>query len=462
VKLPEIETLSRRADSTVGMAVDANVLVFERIREEFSLSGRIAQAVNAGYRKAFSAIFDSNITTLIAALILLNFDSGPIKGFAVTLIIGIASSMFTALFMTRYFFSGWVKNPKNKTLRMSNMIKKTHLNFLKYSKVSLYSVIAIALVGGYLLIAQRSSMLGIDFTGGYSVSLEVEPSANTSYRSIIEKALIAAGATPQDFQIRELSPTNNIKILLGTSLDQVKKPFFRMPLETAKKNVTYGYQNNPRLVWMVNALESKGIYLTPHSLKNLDVHWTNISGQMSNSMRNSAMIGLSLALICILAYITLRFEFKYAISATIGLSMDVMITVAIMSILHFLGVPLQIDLNTIAAVMTIIGYSLNDTIIIFDRVREDLKHMRKHSFKDVINHALNVTLSRTVMTSSTTLVVLLALLTLGGSAIFGLALVMIIGVVFGTFSSFFVASPLLLFFHTKEESKAKKLSLNEN
>ena len=133
-----------------------------------------------------------------------------------------------------------------------------------------------------------------------------------------------------------------------------------------------------------------------------------------------------------------------------------------MSLLHFMGVPIQIDLNTIAAIMTIIGYSLNDTIIIFDRIREDLRHMRKAPFKDVINHALNVTLSRTVMTSGTTLVVLLALLALGGSAIFGLSLVMVIGVVFGTFSSLFVAAPLLLFFHRKEESKAEKLTLNEN
>ncbi|MGE0198500.1 MAG: protein translocase subunit SecD [Simkaniaceae bacterium] len=447
---------------TVGMAVDANVLVFERIREEFAISGRIAQAVQAGYRKAFSAILDSNVTTIIAALILLQFDSGPIKGFAVTLIIGIVSSMFTALFMTRYFFAGWVQNPKNKVLKMANMIKKTHFNFLKYGKVSLYGVIAVALIGGYLLIAQRSSMFGMDFTGGYSVTLEVEPQSDTHYRKNIEQALLNAGATTQDVHVRELTPSNNIKILLGRSLDQAGKPFYNMPLELDEKNVTYAYQNNPRLAWMVNTLEKSGIELTPQSLKNLDSHWTSISGQMSHAMRNSAIIGLSLALICILAYITIRFEFKYAISATIGLAIDVIITGAIMSLLHFMGVPIQIDLNTIAAIMTIIGYSLNDTIIIFDRIREDLRHMRKAPFKDVINHALNVTLSRTVMTSGTTLVVLLALLVLGGSAIFGLSLVMVIGVVFGTFSSLFVAAPLLLFFHRKEESKAEKLTLNEN
>ncbi|MCB1107326.1 MAG: protein translocase subunit SecD, partial [Chlamydiia bacterium] len=448
---------------TVGMAVDANVLVFERIREEFAVSGRIASAVHAGYKKAFSAILDSNVTTIIAALILLHFDSGPIKGFAVTLIIGIASSMFTALFLTRYFFGGWVENPKNKVLKMSNWIKKTDFNFLKYGKVSLYSTIAVALVGGYLLVSQRSTMLGMDFTGGYSVSLEVEAKdINGDYQNAVEKALIAAGATAQDFQVRSLSPANNIKILLGRSLDQTGKPFYNMPLETDKKGVSFPYQNNPRLVWVVDALEKNGLTLTPQAIKQLESNWTSISGQMSNAMRNNAILGLSIALLCILAYITFRFEFKYAISATLGLAIDVAITMAFVSILHALKVPVQIDLNTIAALMTIIGYSLNDTIIIFDRIREDLKRMRKHSFKDVVNHALNVTLSRTVMTSGTTLVVLLALLFLGGSAIFGLSLVMVIGVIFGTFSSLFIAAPLLLFFHKKERSKAEKIAMHEN
>lgn len=447
---------------TVGMAVDANVLVFERIREEFAISGRLSQAIHAGYRKAFSAIIDSNVTTIIAALILLQFDSGPIKGFAVTLIIGIVSSMFTALFMTRYFFAGWVKNPKNKILKMANFIKQTHVNFLKYGKLSIYSSIAVILVGGYLLIAEKTTMLGMDFTGGYSVSLEVEAKGEENYRIKVEQALYGAGIAAQDVQVRALSPSNNIKILLGRSLDQTGRPFASMPFETTDKDVKYLYENNPRLVWVVKALEKEGLSITPQSLKTLDSHWTSISGQMSNAMRNNALIGLAVALLCILIYITFRFEFKYAISATLGLAIDVGITLALMAILHAIGVPVQLDLNTIAAIMTIIGYSLNDTIIIFDRIREDLKHMRKHSFKDVVNHALNVTLSRTVMTSGTTLVVLLALLFLGGSAIFGLSLVMVIGVVFGTFSSLYVAAPLLLFFDRKEKEKAEKIALHEN
>ncbi|MCK4934763.1 MAG: protein translocase subunit SecF, partial [Simkaniaceae bacterium] len=206
----------------------------------------------------------------------------------------------------------------------------------------------------------------------------------------------------------------------------------------------------------VQALHAAGIEPTTQSLAQLETQWTSVSGQMSDSMKNNALLGLGIALICILIYITIRFEFKYAMSATIGLAIDVAFTISTIAILHALKVPIQIDLNTIVALMTIIGYSLNDTIIIFDRIREDLKMMRKHSFKEVIDHALNVTLSRTIMTSSTTLVVLLALVFLGGATIFGLAIVMIIGVVFGTFSSLFIAAPMLHFFHTKELSKEKK------
>jgi SecD/SecF fusion protein len=170
-------------------------------------------------------------------------------------------------------------------------------------------------------------------------------------------------------------------------------------------------------------------------------------------MRNSATIGLAIALLSILIYITFRFEFKYAISATLCLAHDVAITIGVVALLHWLGCPVQIDLNTVAALMTIVGYSLNDTIIIFDRIREDLRLMRKSSFKEIINHALNVTLSRTLMTSGTTLLVLLPLVFLGGSTVFGFALVMIIGIIFGTLSSLFVAAPLLNYFHERQQQK---------
>lgn len=440
---------------TLGMAVDANVLVFERIREEFAISGRLASAVHAGYRKAFSAILDSNVTTIMAAIILLQFDSGPIKGFAVTIIIGIASSMFTALFMTRYFFSGWVQNPKHTKLTMSKLINATKFQFMKYAKVAMTASAVIVLVGGYMFVQQRHTIMGMDFTGGYALTVELDPKAETDYRTSVEKALISNGASSQDFQVRQLTPSNNIRLFFSKGMQQEGKPFFNMPLENDAETVNYSYQTNPRIEWVVSSLEKGGVAISADSLQTLDLNWSEVSGQLSDSMRNSALIGLGVAILGIMFYITFRFEFKYAMSATLCLAHDIGITLASISLFNAFGLPLQIDLNTVAALMTIVGYSLNDTIIIFDRIREDLRLMRKASFVEVINHALNVTLSRTIMTSCTTLLVLLPLVFLGGSTLFGFSLIMIVGVVFGTLSSLFIAAPLLNFFHVRQAEKEK-------
>lgn len=446
---------------TLGMAVDANVLVFERIREEFAVSGRIASAVHAGYRKAFSAIVDSNVTTIIAAIVLLQFDSGPIKAFAVTMIIGIVSSMFTALFMTRFFFVGWVQNPANKSLSMRNWFKAKNFNFLKHTKKTIAITSIIVVVGCASMLAQRNTIFGMDFSGGYALNVELEMKGGESFRSSVEEALRKQGASAQEIQIRELTPTNNLRIFLGNSMQQPGHPFFGLPMENELKEPQYRFETNPRVVWVVEALKAQGLMLTPASLENLDKSWTEVSGQMSSVMRNNAMIGLAIALLCILMYITIRFEFKYAISATICLAHDVVFTVGVLALLHSIGVPLQIDLNTIAALMTIVGYSLNDIIIVFDRIREDSRLMRKSNFSEVINHALNVTLSRTLMTSGTTLLVLIPLILLGGSTLFGFSLVMAIGVIFGTLSSLFIAAPLMKYFHDKEIQKEERVLISQ-
>jgi SecD/SecF fusion protein len=460
---------------TVGMAVDANVLVFERIKEEFGATGHIASAIKEGYKKAFSAILDSNVTTIIAALILLNFDAGPIKAFAITLIIGIVSSLFTALFVTRFYFTGWVKNPKNTFLSMANWIHATKFNFLRWTKLAFAVSGAIILLGGYLAVEQRSTLLGMDFTGGFSLNLDMQQDEFGNYAGRVENALLAKGLNPQDFQIRELSPSNQLRVLFGTSLEQPKKMFADMPLTNDRKDTLYAYQKNPRIEWVAEVLSTQGLTLTAASLPHLHTNWTAMSGQMSNSMRNNALIGLLIAFVCIFFYIAVRFEYKFAIAASLCLLHDVLITLSLMGLLHVLGVPLQIDLNTIAALMTIIGYSLNDTIIVFDRIREDINNSPKVKDKIsaqpngkknlflIVNHALNATLSRTSITSGTTLLVLLALVLLGGSSIFSFALVMTIGVIFGTLSSWFIAAPLMLYFHKKEEeSNSSELYTEKN
>lgn len=438
---------------TVGMAVDANVLVFERIREEFAVSGRLALAISAGYRKAFSAIVDSNLTTIIAALILLNFDSGPIKGFALTLIIGIISSMFTALFMTRAFFTKWVQNPKHKELKMMRLFKETKFDFLSKAKIALWASVVLVVLGVFCFYTQKDTIFGMDFTGGKAITLDLKEKPATNYRLEAASALIAGGAHENDFQIRELSRPNYLRIQFGTGLELPGKPFHHLDELEKVENPLYSYQTNPRIVWIVQTLEKAGLELNPASLNDLQLHWTEMSGQLSETMRNQALIGLGLALLAILIYVTIRFEFKYAISATLGLAHDLVITLGFLALFHLFIPSVQIDLQVIAALMTIIGYSLNDTIIIFDRIREDVRILRKMSYRDVVNHALNATLSRTMMTSSTTLLVLLALVFIGGGTIFNFALILTVGIAIGTLSSLFIAAPLLVFFHGREISK---------
>lgn len=437
---------------TIGMAVDANVLVFERIREEFAISGRIGSAIQAGYRKAFSAIIDSNITTIIAALILIQFDSGPIKGFAVTLIIGIISSMFTALFMTRYFFAGWVRNPEHKQLTMARFLKETHFDFLATAKKAIIISLLVMAVGTFFFIQERKTIFGMDFTGGYSLTVDLaEQSGNPNYRLDAINAFLDHGASRSDFEVRELSRPNQLRIQLGTSMDEKGHPFYQMPeLNPAEGKYSFEYQRDPRLNWVVDTLQASNLPIQSSELNDLQKNWTIMSGQFSDAMRNNAVIALAAALLAILIYITFRFEFKYAIGAVAGLVHDVIITIGFLAIFNALGFAVQIDLQVIGAIMTIIGYSLNDTIIVFDRIREDIGIMRRMKFKDIINHALNVTLSRTIMTSGTTLLVLLALVLLGGHSIFAFSLVMTIGVLVGTLSSLFIASPVMLYFHNRE------------
>jgi SecD/SecF fusion protein len=254
-------------------------------------------------------------------------------------------------------------------------------------------------------------------------------------------------------QIRELSRPNQLRIQLGTGMEEKGHPFYHMPERLGEAQVAYEYQKNPRIEWVVNALKEGNLTIVPSQLPKLETQWTLISGQLSDAMRNNAIAALAIALISILIYITLRFEFKYAAAAVIALLHDVVITIGLLAFFQWLGLAVQIDLQVIGAIMTIIGYSLNDTIIVFDRIREDLHIMRKMSYPEIINHALNVTLSRTLITSGTTLLVLMTLVILGGHSIFAFSLVMAIGVFVGTFSSLFVATPMLLYFHNREERR---------
>lgn len=437
---------------TVGMAVDANVLVFERIREELRLGQKLSTAISIGYKKAFSAILDSNVTTIIAAVILLSFDTGPIKGLAVTLTIGIASSMFTALFMTQSFFNYWVGQTKAKTLQMANWFQIKSFAFLKHARWVSVLFLGIIIMGATLMILQHRSIVGMDFTGGYSVNIQVMGDHEHEARKLVTKALQATGIKASEFQIRELGQHSELRIQLSSSLEEKGRPFYNLPIESIV-NGQWAWQKNPRISWLVQALDAGQIKLTEKCYENLDKSWTEMSGQLSKTTRNNAMIALALAMMGILIYISFRYEIKYALSAILCTLHDVLITLAFIAILHFCNVPIQINMQIIAALMTIIGYSLNDTIIVFDRIREERKLHKKLSFEEVINQSISVTLNRTMMTSLTTLIVVVALVILGGAKIFDFSLVMSIGIVLGTLSSLFVAPLFLQYFNQKEKQK---------
>ncbi len=436
---------------TLGMAVDANVLVFERVREELRATGRLGHALAAGYKKSFSAILDSNVTTVIAGLILLNFDSGPLKGFALTLIIGVVSSMFTALFVTRVFFEGWLQRSAHPHLTMMQALTEPKLNFMKWGKTAFISSVLLVVVGIGLLIPQRHTIFGMDFTGGFSLKLELKAETGDAPRLDVIHALEKAGLAVGDFQVRELDQPNQLVVQLSSSLEEAGKAFAGMPIST---NVVSGpaFRSNPRISWVVDALDQQGLALKPASLESLDQNWAIMSGQYSETIRRNAILSLLLAVACILVYLSLRFQWRYAIASVVCLAHDLLITVSICSVLAFIGVPLRIDMQMIAALMTILGYSLNDTIIIFDRIREDSRRSSRLSFGALCNEALNATLSRTVMTSGTTLLVVWILLIFGGPAIFNFSLPLFIGIVCGTVSSWVIATPVLAWLQKRGHS----------
>ncbi|OGN62002.1 MAG: hypothetical protein A3F09_06005 [Chlamydiae bacterium RIFCSPHIGHO2_12_FULL_49_11] len=410
---------------TVGMAVDANVLVFERFKEEYAHSQNLLGSLNVAYRKAFSAIFDSNITTIIAAFILLHFDAGPVKGFAVTLIIGIVSSMFTALFVTKVFFLRFYKNRKDEKVHLPRVFKVTNVPFLKIARPAVLVFLVLTGIGLFSAYRAPQQLLGIDFTGGSALTVTVA-NPTSGLKETVENALRQTGLQPQDFQVKTLGHSGKIKILLKSRAAPVEM----------------GHDGDvPQIALIKKAFASA--HLSIVSAETLESNFTSISGQMSDTMKMNAVYGLIIALVAILIYITIRFEWAFAFAATMGLVFDVICTLSLVALGNALGMPLQIDLNAIAAILTIVGYSLNDTIIVFDRIREDMKHKEKRSVKEIIDLALNETFSRTMLTSLTTLAVLLALVLFGGYSVFNFAFIMTIGVIIGTLSTFMIASLIL-------------------
>ncbi len=426
---------------TMGMAVDANVLIFERMREELKNLAPI-KALRLGYRRALPAIIDSNITTALTALLLVQFDLGPIKGFAITLIAGLLSSMFSALFVTNALVEAWLT--KGRDLR--GFARKSrlwsHLNCLPRFKLALALSALLIIFGSGAAWKSRHTLIGLDFTGGTSLTLQLRPECAQNSRDRVTAALRASGLHPGQFNVRQLSSQEQLRIELGDSVDLSNWLAHKNGVAPNSDQPHYPFQSDARISAVIAVLQDADLKITENNAQNLHHQWSTTSSQFSSSMKNRALLSIGIALLLSLIYLALRFEWSYALASGLGLAHTLCVTASIACCLHMAHFPIELNLYAFGAAMTIIGYSLNDMIIVFDRVREDRKLQAKKPLLAVVASAIDQTLSRTAMTCGTTMIALIFLLLFGGESLFAFSSVMALGVLTGTISSLYIAAPL--------------------
>jgi SecD/SecF fusion protein len=401
---------------TIGMAVDANVLIFERMREEFHAGKTARAAVAAGYDRAFLAIIDSNLTTLLTGVILFVFGSGPIRGFAITLSAGIVVSMYTALVVTRMIFDATVPERRVKPYRMLELIRRPDFDFLGKRQIAItFSAAVIVLTLGLFLFRLHQDprrVMAVDFTGGTVLSYDCEHPADVG---ALRQALVAAGVHDALVQMQgSLEGGRKTAVQVKTGCETVAG-------EPVAKAATEALQR---------AFPDAGLRLAGEEV---------IGSQIGRDLKRDAFWAVMIALAGMVVYITVRFEFGFALGALVALAHDVLVTLGVFSLLDR-----QVSLTVVACLLTIVGYSVNDTIVIFDRIRETMRLDQRTSFRQICNRSINQTLSRTLLTSLTTLLATGALLVFGGGAINDFALCMLIGLVAGVYSTIFIATPVML------------------
>jgi len=398
---------------SIGMAVDANVLIYERIREELARGKHVESAITNGYNRAFSAIFDSNLTTLITCFFLYKFGSGSVQGFAVTLGFGVAVSMFTALFMTHAIFDLFTHNGWLKSLSMHEFgfLKGIDINFFKAQKALLTIAGAIIVIGIVGTLVRHRTVLGVDFAGGTQLSYECN------------------GEAPNVAAVREYLKAEGLD---GARVGYKRGQSGNTELEIVVKNLSDD----------VEVFSAKLDQKFPECKLDCGSVY-NVGPSIGAKFRHDAMVAGLLSCIAVIIYLSFRFEFMYGIGAIVAIIHDVLAAGGLF-IVFFNG---QLSLTAIAALMTIIGYSLNDTIVIFDRVREMQANHKEMTYRQLVNGAINGSLSRTLITSLTTLFVVISLLILGGGVIFDFAIIMFFGCLCGTFSSNFIATSFVDRFH---------------
>lgn len=437
---------------SLGMAVDANVLIYERIKEELRAKKSLKQALADGYSNAFSAILDSNITSVITAVILYNFGTGPIRGFAMTLGIGIVVSFFTAVWMTRIVYEN--RFEKNKWLTLSfttkiseNFLSTTKLAFISAAKKS-YIIFGLLVLVGVVSISGRGLQLGIDFTGGRNYVVEFE-------QKVAPEQVKAAVAE----KVKALDPNASVTAL---AIVTTQNPAVRISTSyKINENSKQVDQEVEKLIWQ-SLHEAKLIKANYEIFKDREnraggsiISAQKVGPSVAADMTRGAAISVILSLAVIFLYILLRFRsVAFSIGAIAALTIDTFLIVALYSLLYgFAPFSLEVDQTFIGAVLTAIGYSINDKVIVFDRIRENLQLYPTRAPERLFNESINSTLTRTIMTSFTTLLVLLCIFFLGGDAIRSFSFAMILGVIFGTLSSIFLAAPFALSIYRKKQKK---------
>lgn len=429
---------------TLGMAVDANVIIYERIREELRAGKTMKRSIQDGFKNAISAIIDGQVTTLITGIVLAIFGTGPIKGFANTLIIGIITSFITSVFLTRLMLEMYAERENSKELPFTTNITKTwfqnaKLNFIGVRKVA-YAISGTLILISVISLSTRGLNLGVDFSGGrnYVVAFD-KPVVTDEVRDLLDKSFDGVGV-----QVITIGSDNQVRISTKFKIDD--------NAESIDDEVEGRLYNGLKPL------------LGPSVTREMFIHENIKSSQkvgptIADDIKTAAMWAIFFALIAIGLYIFIRFrELGYALGATLSLAHDALITIGIFSLLYsVMPFSMEIDQSFIAAILTVVGYSVNDTVIIFDRIRENVGLYPKRDRKSVMNDAINATLSRTFSTSMSTIVVLIAIFIFGGETIRGFIFAMLFGILIGTYSSVFVASPLTyeVFKRTRKKEELK-------
>lgn len=403
---------------TMGMAVDSNVLVFERIREERANGRSLIQAVDSGFSKALGTIVDANVTTLIAAIILFYLGTGPVRGFAVTLAIGIATTVFSAYTLTRWLVAQWVKRQRPKELPRAplNLLPgATSIGFMWLRRMT-FTLSAIASIAALALFMTLNMNYGIDFKGGSAI--EVQAKQDVADISDIRSRLSELNLG--EVQVQEFGNPKDVLIRVQAQGGG----------EQAEQTV---------ITKVRDSLEAD------YDFRRVEVVGPTVSGELARA----GTIAVLVSLFAILIYIWLRFEWQFAVGAILATTHDVVMTIG-----FFVITGIEFNLSSIAAILTIVGYSLNDTVVVYDRIRENLRRFKKMPMPQLLDLSMNQTLSRTIMTSVTTLLALVALYVFGGEVIRSFTAAMIFGVLIGTYSSIFVAGPLLILFRLRPSGAA--------